>query len=176
MSPTPPPSIERDLALYDDRLRLRWGPHTQLWYLERKMDARHPQLEKERPAPGGTSPRWRDIWPGWRDGYAVVMAVHPSLCTSRLILAALRDSDIHAHDGSAALNRRLDEIQEAEDKALDRQLDTFVEAGSRSLFDRDQWIGKRKIQVPNDDVTVERITPVIEHEGFKVLDRRITVG
>jgi hypothetical protein len=175
MSPTPPPSIERDLALYDPRLRLRWGPHTALWYLERKMDARHPQLEKERPNPGGTSPRWRDIWPGWKDGYAVVMAIHPSRCTTRIILEALRSTDLHALGGTDALNRRLDAIQEEEDKRLDRELDTFVEAGSRELFDRCQWVGKRKIQVPNDDVTVERITPVIQHEGFTVLDRRVTV-
>lgn len=174
MSPTPPPSIERDLALYDPTLRLRWGPNTNLWYLERKMDARHPAMEKERPAPGGTSPRWRDIWPGWRDGYAVVMCIHPSLCTSRFILEALRNSDIHAHDGTAALNRRLDDLQAAEDAAADRMLDTFVEAGSRDLFDRAQWLEKRKVYAPNDEVAVDKITPVVQADGFVIRDRRVT--
>jgi len=174
MSPTPPPSIERDLKAYDPTLRLRWGPQTALWYLEKKMDARHPALEKERPNPLGTSPRCRDLWPGYRDGYAAVMCIHPSLCTSRIVLAALRSGDIHAHDGTDALNRRLDDIQAAEDAALDRQLDTFVEAGSRDLYDRDQWIGKRKAYVPNDEAAVEKITPVEARDGFVIRDRRVT--
>ena len=175
LAPALPDSVDRDLKAYDASLRLRWGPHTSLWYLEKKLDVRHPSLGKERPNPLGTSPRCRDLWEGYRDGYAIVMCVHPSLCTSRIILEALRNTDLHALGGAEALNRRLDAIQEAEDKAQDRVLDTFLQGASRDLFDRAQWMGKRRIQVPNDDVDVARITPVEQHDGFSVLDRRVRV-
>jgi hypothetical protein len=175
MSPTPPPSVVRDLKAKDPTLRLRWGPCEGLWHLEKKLDARHPSVEKERPNPLGTSPRARDLWPGYRDAYVNVLLIHPDLCNSRVLLEALRRIDFQEAGGQDALNLRLDAEQAAEDARLDRQLDTFVEAGSRELYDRAQWIGKRKIQVPNDEVAVERITPVVQADGFVIRDRRVSV-
>jgi hypothetical protein len=175
LAPKPPYSVVRDLAAYDSTLRLRWGPCTNQWYLEKKLEVRHPAIsQKNPPTSWGTSPRMRDLWPACVDGYHVIMMIPPEKCHSATILPALHECDLYAQGGAQAINRRLDALQDEKDKALDRELDTFVEAGSRGLYDRAQWLGKRKIQVPNDDVTVERITPVIHHEGFSVLDRRVT--
>ncbi len=173
LAPVPPASIVKDLRAYDNGLRLRWSTRRSLWMVEKKLDFRHPCIEKERPASIGKSSVSQDLWDAAREGYVHVLSIHPSLLRSEVILAALRSTDLNYHGSWKAINRRLDAIQEAEDKALDRQLDTFVEAGSRELYDRDQWVGKRKIQVPNDEVSVERITPVVQADGFTIRDRRV---
>ena len=173
LAPKPPYSVVRDLAAYDMDLRLRWSTRREVWMVEKKLPIRHPSVEKERPNLIGKSAVSQDLFDAARDGYVHILSVHPSLLNSEVILGALRSTDLNFHGSWAAINRRLDEAQEAEDKRLDRELDTFVEAGSRSIYDRDAWLGKRKIQVPNDEAAVERITPVEQREGYVVVDRRV---
>jgi hypothetical protein len=175
IAPKPPYSVVRDLAAYDKDLRLRWSTRRDLWMVEKKLEMRHPSVEKERPNLIGKSAVSQDLFDAARDGYVHILDIHPSLLRSEIILGALRSTDLNFHGSWAAINRRLDEIQAAEDAALDRQLDTFVEAGSREIYDRDQVLGGRKIYVPNKDVPAPPvITPVVQGDGFVIRDRRVT--
>lgn len=144
-NPTPPREFVSALRSFDSTLRVRWGVRTSLWIIERKMPPRHKQLLAERPNPWHSA-RGLDLYDGWRDGYLHVMNVHPSLLNHR-VFAELATCDTWRLGGMDALTRRLDEIEEAEEKAADREIHNFNEAAAKEMHDRLAWLQGRRVAV-----------------------------
>ena len=115
----PPEGFAADLRAYDGLLRCRWGVHTGLWQIERRMRERSPAWLAEKPSPW-KSKRGLDLWEGWKEGYVHVLSVHPDLLTWRLVVEELAQADFHRRGGLEAMNRMLDEAEEAWDRSTDR--------------------------------------------------------
>ena len=167
MSPTPPAGLVRDLQAYDASLRLRWGRHQNVWMLEKKLSVR---LEgtHDAPNPLGTSQTQRDLYEGAKDGWVHILSIPPTLLTSAVVLKWLHENDLHVQGSFDAINRRLEAMQEAEERARDRELDLFVEIGSREIHDTAAWLDGRRVSQYNPPVEVGEA-----HDGFRVLDRRV---
>lgn len=163
MTPTPPASLVADLRAFDPSLRIRYGRHTQKFLIEKKLPPRHPSYTSERPNPLGRSPAAKDAFAGWREGYVVALIVPnvPELLNSTVVLAVLHRNALW-NGGPEALNRRLDDEIAREDAAVDRQVDTWAEQGSKEMYDRLGWNEKRKVNVP----------VAVEDGSFTVTDRR----
>lgn len=153
-NPTPPREFVSALRTFDASLRIRWGARTSLWIIERAMPPRHKQLLAERPNPWHSA-RGLDLYDGWREGYLHVMSVHPSLLDHR-VFAELRRCDIWAQGGLARLTDRLDAIEEAEEKAADREIHNFNEAAAKEMHDRLAWLQGRRVAV-GDTVTAGEV-------------------
>lgn len=174
--PSLPLGFERDLKAYDKALRARFGANTGLWIIERKLDHRQPAWLMEKPSPW-KSKRGLDAWEGWKDGYVIVLMVHPTLMAWSQVEAALREADLHVQGGKAGLIRKLDEAEEAWEKATDRLRDNYTEEAANEAFHMLKWReGNRMILDPEDREPVVR-DAVTEHEGFTVVERRkVSVG
>lgn len=171
-SPIPDLGLVQHLARLDKSLRLRWATHQKKWLIELKVREREPQWLAERPNPMGTTPRAKDTWDGWKDGYMYVTALsHPITYPWAFIAEHLKHLSLEAHHAKTALVERLD-AAEAEDEArVTRDWALKNETGAKELYDRLQWSEKREISTfvagPNPNVE--------QREGYAVVDRRVTV-
>ena len=160
--PSPPENTVSELERYDPLLRLRWGIHSELWVIERKMPRRHPDFVKSMPSPW-KSVKGLDIWDGWKDGYLHVMFAHPSLIQNhQLILQALAGADIWRVGGREELNRKLDEAEIKVEASVDRNIDNYIEAAVSESYDMLQW------RLGNRFAMTEPIEQFEQHEGFVV--------
>jgi hypothetical protein len=148
---TPPSSFVKDLRAYDPLLRVRWGRHTQMWVIERKMREQNPQYVAERPAEWSRSARRRDLWEGWREGHVNVMFVHRDLLGTP-VFEALAECDTYRHGGFERYAAKLDAADEAWERSKDRDIQTYTEAAAYDFHDSLAWREGRKIQVPGEPV------------------------
>lgn len=171
MNPIPPLSLVQNLALLDKDLRIRWGRHQAVWLIELKVKERQPAYLAEKPNPMGTTPRAKDWWESWVDGYAFVTKLaHPIVYPWDFIAAHLKHLSLEAHQGKAELLRRLD-AAEAEDEAkAKREWARINETGAKEIYDRLAWDTKREIST-----YVGTSAPKEEaRDGYVVVDRRVT--
>ena len=171
---TPPPSFVKDLVAYDPALRCRWGKHTALWFVERKMAVRNPAWLAERPLnPFGQSKRAKDLWAGWRDGYCHVLSVHPSLLHWQTVAPELARSDREQAGSWDALNRRIEDADAAMDQQRERALTNWSEAAASEGADRLMWLEGHRQATPMSPSGVESSDAVEQHpDGFMVRVRK----
>jgi hypothetical protein len=166
----PPLGFVADLARFDPDLRVRWGPHSHQWFIEIKCRERMPDYLGERPNPLGTSPRARDLWEGWLEGYLHVLSVPRELLAWDLVASYLKMYRVQSHAEARRLSDRLDELDAQWEASIDRQTDTLAEAFGHDLYDQFAWDQKRRISTFVPAVTEEA------HDGFIVRDRRVSLG
>ena len=171
----PPHEFTRDLTAYDRELRARWAHRIGLWFIEKKMPERLLRLLAGRPNPW-KSPRGLDLYDGWKDGYDHVMTVHPDLLQWSYIEPRLAAADKYRRDRLQDANRRLDEIQEAEEKAADRKIANWLENATDDAFEDLQWKLGNRIAMTEPDRPGFHGEHVEQHEGFVVRDRRVMAG
>lgn len=167
MIPTPPPDFVADLQRYDPALRVRWGVRTQLWHLERRLPPRHRQLLAEKPNPW-KSPKGLDRFDGWKDGYVLVMRVHPSRLHWRLVVEELTRWDAHLKGGMARLDDEIRRQEEQEEAQQDRYEDDWHRQHARDAADTMQWRLGHRVPTALSPVEVPPSDHVEQHEGFSV--------
>ena len=168
---TAPPEFVRDLTAYDRELRVRWGHHRGLWIIEARMPERLLALLAGRPNPW-KSPRGLDLYDGWKDGYDHVMTVHRDLLHWSYIEPRLAAADKFRRDRLEDANRRLDEIQEAADKAADRKTANWLEDATNEAYDALQWRLGNRLAMTEPAAPGFHGEHVEQHDGFVIRDRR----
>src|SRR3989304_5300892 len=139
--PTPPAALTEALRRYDADLRVRWGRHRAIWLIERKLPPRHRTLLGERPSPW-KSARGRDLYEGWREGYVHILSVHPDLIQNTpRILDELASADLWRQGGIEAINRRLDEVAEQEQRDVNQMIQDRAHVVAYDSVDRLAWLG-----------------------------------
>jgi len=166
----PPAGFAADLCRFDDQLRCRWGAHSHQWFIEIKCRERMPGYLEERPNPLGSSPRARDLWEGWQQGYLHVLSVPRDLLQWDLVGRYLAQYRVASHQDADRLCARLDELDAQWEASIDRQTDTLAEACGHDLYDQFAWDQKRRIST---FVPAAKEEP---HDGFIVRDRRLRVS
>jgi len=166
---TPEPSFVKDLQAYDTKLRARWARHSERWFIERKMDSRHPSLVSEQPAPESASPVQRDLWEGWQAGYVHVLTVPRHLLHWNEIKDTLAKYDSWRQGGMAALNRQLDAEAEQWEQSTDKAIDNYVEERTGDAYDHIAWQSGRRVS------TIDTPGPELIDTGmgYKIRDRRV---
>jgi len=171
MAPTPPAELVRELRAYDPSLSLRWGVRSERWIVVKKVDDRVGRLLKERPNPY-KSLRGHDRYDVWKDGFDDVLFIDPSLIdNTALVMAKIADADLQRAGGRAALNRRLDELDEQKEREANRAIAHFTEAAASEAYDRLAWrLGNRvAVMTPDPLAKAER-----HEDGFVIVDRRVS--
>lgn len=167
---TPDPSFVKDLRAYDPTLRVRFGPATNRWYIERKMPMRHPQLRGETPK-SDRSPRAKDLVVGYLDGYVHVLSVDPEVLTWHHVAPALRDADMHFAGDWAAMNRRIDEAIAKEEASQDKAQSAWAYETSLEAHEHLAYAEGRRVALFDPPVREVR-----HPDGFLVKDRRCGVA
>ena len=165
---TPDSSFVKDLAAYDPRLRVRFGRHTERWLIERHLPERNPAWVAERPNPFGRSPRAKDLWEGWRDGYVHVLTVDRALLNWQTVAPALAEADVQQAGSWAALNHKMDEAETAWEAALDRERQDWTQQASYDAYDHMAYFEGRRIALYNPEPQTE-----VHPDGFLIRDRRV---
>ncbi len=169
MNPIPPLAIVRDLAAYDKSLRIRWGQFQKLWIIETKMAERQPGYLAERPNPLGHTPRAKDWWDGWSQGYLFVTQLpHPIPYPTEFVIAHLKHLSLEAHRAKDAIISRLDAAEAEDDARMAREWARVNETGAKEIYDQLQWDQKRAISTHVAGENPHRT----EHDGFVTYDRR----
>jgi len=173
-APVPPPSFVKDLTAYDASLRVRWGAHTERWFIERKMPERNPAWTSERPLnPFGTNARARDLWAGWKEGYVLVMMVHPDVLHWRMVAPALADTDLHQAGSFEALNRKLDAADAAVEAERERTLQNWSASHALDAADALQWGFGHRVATAHEESGVVPSDRVEQHpDGFTIRTRK----
>lgn len=165
---TPDPSFVKDLTAYDRQLRVRWGPHTARWLIERRLPPRNPQWIAERPNPFGRSPRAKDLWEGWKAGYLHVLSVDRELLHWQTVAPVLAEADAQQAGGWAALNVKMDAAEAAWEASLDRERVTWQQAAGYEAADMLAWLQGRRVSMFQPEAEAIR-----HPDGFVIRDRRV---
>ncbi len=173
MNPVPPLNLVAALARFDRDLRIRWARHQRHWVIEIKLPERQPGRVAERPNPFSETPRGKDTWEGWQQGWMYVTKLpHPIPYPTEFVIQHLKHLSLEAHRAKDALIERLD-AAEAEDEArIKREWDVINEQGAKELFDRLAWDSKRQISTHVAGPNPRRV----DHDGFTTYDRRAVVA
>ena len=165
----PPPEFVRDLTAYDPELRCRWGMHTSLWFIEKKLEGRLLEIVQGHPNPK-RSKRGLDLYEGWRAGYGNVLIVHPELLNWPFVQEHLVGVDHYKDARWQDMNRRLDALAEQRERAEDRQIGNWIENATDEAYDALQWrLGTRvAVRTPPEPAYEPR-------DGYRVRDRRVKV-
>jgi len=164
---TPEASFVKDLHAYDPKLRVRWARHTEKWFIERKMEKRHPQLTSEQPLPESRVGLQRDLWESWQEGYVHVLSVPREMLHWSQVVEALAKFDAQRQGSMAAINRMLDAEDEQWEKQGDRKIENYVEAATDDAYEHLAWASGRRVSMYQPE------QPYIETGlGFKLRDRR----
>jgi hypothetical protein len=133
------------------------------------MPERQPGRIAEQPSPFGTTPRARDTWEGWQQGWLFVTKLpHPIPYPTDFVLAHLKHLSLEAHQAKDALLARLDEAEAEDEARTKREWSVKNEQGAKEIFDRLAWDTKRTISTH-----VAADNPLrVEHPGFVTYDRR----
>ena len=171
---TPDPSFVRDLTAYDPKLRVRWGRHTGLFLIERKMELRNPAWLAERPLnPFGRGARAKDLWAGWREGYCHVLSVHPSLLFWAKVAPELARTDRERAGSWQALSDQIDAADAQLAAANQRDVANWSEAASKDAADALQWGYGHTLATPTDPSGVMPSDTVEQHpDGFVIRTRK----
>lgn len=143
-----PDGFVSDLRRYDSALRVRWGAASKKWLIERYLRPMHPQVWQEMPPEHSRKPLFADAWDGWREGYVTVLTVAPDLLHWNLVVQALAENDMGRLGGKDALLRKIEAAEAEWESAQQREIDTFVEAGTSESVERMAWLTGRRVAVP----------------------------
>lgn len=171
-APASPLGLVGQLRQFDPALRLRWARHQACWLIELHVPEQLPAWRQERPNPFGSSPRAKDEWEGWKDGYLYVTKLsHPIEYPWDFIAAHLTHLTLRAHHAKTALLERLEAAEAEAEAAAKRDFATQGEAAAKELYDRLAWDQGRRVslQQPGENPLLEA------REGFVVRDRRVAV-
>lgn len=168
---TPDPAFVRELEAYDPKLRARWAQHSEKWFIERKLEQRHPALQSEAPAPTTAKPLQRDLYEAWQQGYVHVLTVPREMMHWNLVVEHLAKYDSWRQGGMQGINRQLDAEAEQEEKSADRRIDNVVADATDDAYERLAWLSGRRVAVTDPE-------PVYADSGlgFKIRDRRATAA
>lgn len=165
---TPDASLVADLHAFDSRLRIRWAPLVEKWFIERKLEMRNPQLTREMPAPDTSNPIRRELYESWKEGYVHVLTVPNELCHWRFIVPELSRMDSWRAGSMQKIADELDAKEDQRDAADDKRIDNWAAAASRDAHDHIGWFEKRTVSMHQPDST-----PYTDSgQGFLVRDRR----
>jgi len=164
----PPADFVRQLHDEDPTLRVRWAKFTAKWFIEVKCGEQQPSWVKERPSPLGKNARAKDLWQSWQDGYLHVLSVNHHDLKWEIVGPVIRELRLAAHGAADAVNARLDALNEEFDKKSDRMRDNLNDIGISEIYERSCWDQGRRVSFYNPP-------PVEEHDGFRVVDRRVRI-
>lgn len=167
MIPTLPAGFVADLQRYDPALRVRWGVRTHLWHIERRLPPRHRQLLGEQPNPW-TSPRGFDRFDGWKDGYVLVMRVHPSCLHWAVVVEELSRWDAHLKGGMTRLDDELQRREAEEEAQQERYEDDWHRQHALDAADTMQWRLGHRVMTALSPVEAPSSDHIEQHEGFTV--------
>ena len=185
---TAPPPLLQALRSYDPRLRLRWCEVAEEFWIETPEASADPELVRAlesdyrfqldlllQHAPERHAIARRiEAARAARDGYRAIMFI-PRVCifdTDR-ILRALGESDCAKQGNKAGINRLYDHAAERFYAERDKQRRTFVEAATRDVYDRIQWLSGNRVAVTDRTHGAAPGDAVEAHDGFTV---RIRTG
>ena len=168
---TPPPAFVAALRRFDPSLRVSWARHQACWFIAKKMAPRHRQYLAERPT-SWRGPRGLDLWESWKDGYVHVLSVPVDQVNDPAVFDVLADSDAWRVGGMEGINRQLDALDEAKERAAEKKVDDWAQDATRESYERLMWLNGHRQRVP-DDLDSHDATPTPEpvvehHDGFTV--------
>lgn len=166
---TPPKDFADELKRYDPALRVRFGIHRQIWMIEERMPERHHRLLSARPNPW-KGKRGLDLYDGWKDGYLHVLDVPPAQLHWNLVVPTLDWASVAAKRRLRDINDQLDAIEVQEEAARERATKNWVEAATSDAYDRLAWLQGDRVGWHEPAKT--KLTPVEDHGGYLVTDRR----
>jgi hypothetical protein len=171
---TPDPSFVRALTAYDAKLRVRFGVHTGLFLIERKMALRNPAWLAERPLnPFGRGARAKDLWAGWRAGYCHVLSVHPSLLYWSQVAPELARTDREQAGSWQALTDQLEAVDAQMEAERQRTLTNWSESAAKDAADHLMVLEGHTVFTPPDPSGVLPSDRVEQHpDGFVVRVRK----
>ena len=166
----PPSDLLRAVTGYDATLALRWMKRSQMWAVVKTPDPRVGQLLRECPKPF-KSPRGLDLLDIWREGLDHVMSIHPFYAQNiPLVLEHLREADTWRTGGREAVLRKLDALDAETEKAAERFTANVIEERTSEAYDVLAWKLGNRVAVTNPVPEIGE-----EREGYRVLDRRVSV-
>lgn len=164
---TPDQSFVRDLQAFDSKLRVRWARHSERWFVERKLDSRHPQLVSEQPAPDSAGAVAKDLYEGWQQGYVHVVTVRPQDLHWQVVREHLAKYDAWRMGGMTKIADQLEAQDETKEASQDRHIDNRVEDMTDDAYEMIAWRSGRRVALREPE------PPLIDTgEGFKIRDRR----
>jgi len=170
---TPPRSFVKDLAAYDPALRVRWAKHMGKWLIERKLELRNPAWLAERPLnPFGHSPRAKDLWQGWRQGYVHVLTVPRELLAWSVVAPHLAAVDREQAGSWEALIQRIEEADAKLEAERARNVVNWAEATAGEAADTIMWREGHRVATAHAPSGVASSDRVETHEGFTVRVRK----
>lgn len=184
---TAPPELVNALRRYDHRLRLRWCEVAEEWWIEVPEARADPELVRAlesdyrlqldlllQNAPERHAIARRiEAARAARDGYRGIMFI-PRICifdTDR-IMRALVESDCAKQGNKEAVSRLYDHAAEQFYVERDRQRLNYVEAATRDVYDRIQWLSGNRMATSDFASGAEPVDLVTAHEGFTVRIRK----
>ena len=171
---TPDPSFVKDLTSYDPLLRVRWAKHSEVWFIERKLQVRNPAWLAERPLnPFGHGPRKKDLYEGWRQGYVHVLSVHPTLLHWQTVAPALASTDRELAGSWKNLADRMDAADAKLEAEREQTMKNWSESAAKDAADALQWGFGHRIATPVDPSGVIPSDTVEHHpDGFLIRTRK----